>query len=29
MRRAIARGILWRLNSSATYLDERMPSITA
>ncbi|MCW5251167.1 MULTISPECIES: iron-containing redox enzyme family protein [unclassified Streptomyces] len=26
MRRAIARGILWRLNSSAAYLDERMPS---
>ncbi len=28
MRRAIARGILWRLNASATYLDERMPSVT-
>ncbi|MFD4523430.1 iron-containing redox enzyme family protein [Streptomyces sp. NPDC058470] len=27
MRRAIARGILWRLNSSAAYLDERMPTI--
>ncbi|MFF7337754.1 iron-containing redox enzyme family protein [Streptomyces sp. NPDC008163] len=26
MRRAIARGTLWRLNSSARYLDERMPS---
>ncbi|MGW1374657.1 iron-containing redox enzyme family protein [Streptomyces sp. NPDC002446] len=26
MRRAIARGIMWRLNSSAAYLDERMPS---
>jgi len=26
MRHAIARGILWRLNSSAAYLDERMPS---
>ncbi|MBT2447839.1 iron-containing redox enzyme family protein [Streptomyces sp. ISL-43] len=25
MRRAIARGTLWRLNSSARYLDERMP----
>ncbi|WP_406724726.1 iron-containing redox enzyme family protein [Streptomyces sp. GD-15H] len=29
MRRAIARGILWRLNSSAAYLDERMPSVAA
>jgi pyrroloquinoline quinone (PQQ) biosynthesis protein C len=29
MRRAIARGILWRLNSSAAYLDERMPSVSA
>ncbi|MFC9849090.1 iron-containing redox enzyme family protein [Streptomyces sp. NPDC060223] len=27
MRRAIARGILWRLNSSAAYLDERMPTL--
>ncbi|MFD7130604.1 iron-containing redox enzyme family protein [Streptomyces sp. NPDC059894] len=26
MRRAIARGTLWRLNSSARYLDERMPA---
>ena len=26
MRRGIARGTLWRLNSSARYLDERMPS---
>jgi len=25
MRRGITRGILWRLNSSARYLDERMP----
>ncbi|MEY9943836.1 pyrroloquinoline quinone (PQQ) biosynthesis protein C [Kitasatospora sp. GAS1066B] len=29
MRRAIARGILWRLNASAAYLDERMPMIAA
>lgn len=29
MRRAIARGILWRLNSSAAYLDERMPAVAA
>ncbi|MEU6985180.1 iron-containing redox enzyme family protein [Streptomyces sp. NPDC046324] len=29
MRRAIARGIMWRLNSSAAYLDERMPSVAA
>ncbi|MCQ6553737.1 iron-containing redox enzyme family protein [Streptomyces sp. C10-9-1] len=29
MRRAIARGVLWRLNSSAAYLDERMPSAAA
>ncbi|ADI10660.1 hypothetical protein SBI_07540 [Streptomyces bingchenggensis BCW-1] len=27
MRRAIARGTLWRLNSSARYLDERMPDL--
>ncbi|MEU9363766.1 iron-containing redox enzyme family protein [Streptomyces avermitilis] len=27
MRRAIARGTLWRLNSSARYLDERMPAV--
>ncbi|MET9671535.1 iron-containing redox enzyme family protein [Streptomyces sp. NPDC006482] len=27
MRRAIARGTLWRLNSSARYLDERMPAL--
>ncbi|HEY0169235.1 MAG TPA: iron-containing redox enzyme family protein [Jatrophihabitans sp.] len=26
MRHGIARGTLWRLNSSARYLDERMPS---
>ncbi|HTZ44486.1 MAG TPA: iron-containing redox enzyme family protein [Jatrophihabitans sp.] len=26
MRRGIARGTLWRLNSSARYLDERVPS---
>lgn len=29
MRRAIARGALWRLNSSARYLDERMPDLAA
>lgn len=29
MRRAIARGTLWRLNSSARYLDERMPALAA
>ncbi|MEU1480935.1 iron-containing redox enzyme family protein [Streptomyces sp. NPDC001668] len=29
MRRAIARGTLWRLNSSARYLDERMPVAAA
>ncbi|MEV0280249.1 iron-containing redox enzyme family protein [Streptomyces sp. NPDC050610] len=29
MRRAIARGTLWRLNSSARYLDERMPELAA
>ncbi|MFC5811892.1 iron-containing redox enzyme family protein [Streptomyces heilongjiangensis] len=29
MRRAIARGTLWRLNSSARYLDERMPDLAA
>lgn len=28
MRRGIARGTLWRLNSSARYLDERTPSTT-
>jgi pyrroloquinoline quinone (PQQ) biosynthesis protein C len=28
MRRAMARGTLWRLNSSARYLDERMPVAT-
>ncbi|WP_327237451.1 iron-containing redox enzyme family protein [Streptomyces sp. NBC_01317] len=28
MRRAIARGTLWRLNSSARYLDERMPDLS-
>lgn len=29
MRRGIARGALWRLNSSARYLDERMPKAVA
>ncbi|MDI3420389.1 iron-containing redox enzyme family protein [Streptomyces luteolus] len=29
MRRAIARGTLWRLNSSARYLDERMPELAS
>lgn len=29
MRRGIARGTLWRLNSSACYLDERMPVLPA
>ncbi|MFB7293491.1 iron-containing redox enzyme family protein [Actinacidiphila glaucinigra] len=29
MRHAIARGTLWRLNSSARYLDERMPDLAA
>jgi len=29
MRRGIARGTLWRLNSSARYLDERTPTATA
>jgi pyrroloquinoline quinone (PQQ) biosynthesis protein C len=28
MRRGIARGTLWRLNSSARYLDERMQTIS-
>lgn len=28
MRRGIARGVLWRLNSSGRYLDERMPETT-
>jgi hypothetical protein len=29
MRRGIARGALWRLNSSARYLDERLPKAFA
>lgn len=29
MRHGIARGTLWRLNSSARYLDERMPSVVS
>jgi hypothetical protein len=29
MRRGIARGTLWRLNSSARYLDDRMPQSEA
>ena len=29
MRRGIARGTLWRLNSSARYLDERTPATSA
>jgi hypothetical protein len=28
MRRGIARGTLWRLNSSARYLDERMQGLS-
>jgi heme oxygenase-like protein len=28
MRRGIARGALWRLNSSARYLDERLPAVS-
>jgi hypothetical protein len=28
MRRGIARGTLWRLNSSARYLDERLAEVS-